>query len=233
MKSQKKAFTLVELMVMVIILMIVWAISFVKYSQYVRDWQDFKRVSDLAQIKIQLDTYKKKHSWVLPLVDDSNKIVIQTGVTVVANQWAFTSTIAWEIWLEKHLSDPQLKIPYVYWLANDAMHYQIATTIMNPDTSVALNNNAYAAISEPKAYVVGDYIPVWASKDALTIPSLIYAAEATPFDISAFDNKEKAVLNGQTYNLVYDKKWDVQGDWTNANFTSVLSESDFNFKKTS
>jgi Tfp pilus assembly protein PilE len=62
MKYSKNAFTLVELMVMVIILMIVGAISFVKYSQYVRNGQDFKRVSDLAQIKMQLETYRKKHA---------------------------------------------------------------------------------------------------------------------------------------------------------------------------
>lgn len=234
MKTQKKAFTLVELMVMVIILMIVWAISFVKYSQYIRDWQDFKRVSDLAQIKIQLDTYKKKHSWILPLVDDADKVAIMNWAFTVANQWDFTSTISWEIWLEKHLLDPELEIPYYYSVSNDKLYYQLATTIMNPESSVALNSS-YADLQDPKAYVVGNYIPEWVDIASIEVPGLIYAVSipwgAGQLDVAVAASKAKVVLNGQTQNLVYDSEWDMQSSWTD--YSVVAAESDFVYKKTS
>jgi len=245
MKHSKKAFTLVELMVMVIILMIVWAISFVKYSQYVKNGQDFKRISDIAQIKMQLETYRKKHAWILPLVDDWNKVAIKNGALTVANQWGLTSTIAGEIWLQKHLLDPELGIPYIYSVTNDKLHYQLATTIMNPEESSA-SIATYAGLQDPKAYVEGNYTPEWTAENALAIPGLIYAVgklsswvqkttedgvDIYSLDISQAANKAKVVLNWQTQNLVYNEDGDKMIA-TGTDYANVASESDFLFKKT-
>jgi hypothetical protein len=185
---------------------------------------------------MQLETYRKKHAWIMPLVDDANSVVIKNWALTVANQWAFTSTVSWEIWLEKHLLDPELDIPYIYSVTNDKLHYQLATTIMNPEENTAFHNT-YAALEDPKAYVVWNYIPEGTSQGALALPGLIYAVEKWPalpsweLDISNATNKAKVVLNWQTQNIVYDEDGNMQA--TGTDYANVALESDFTFKKTS
>lgn len=60
------AFTLVELIVVISILVILSTIGFMSYSSYIGGANDLKRLSDITLIKSQLEIYKKNHSLLYP-----------------------------------------------------------------------------------------------------------------------------------------------------------------------
>ncbi|MDD5213746.1 MAG: prepilin-type N-terminal cleavage/methylation domain-containing protein, partial [Candidatus Gracilibacteria bacterium] len=63
-----KAFTLVELIIVITILAILATIGFMSYQLYTADARDGKRVADLGQMKNGLEIYQAKNS-VLPVPD--------------------------------------------------------------------------------------------------------------------------------------------------------------------
>lgn len=59
MKKQKlKAFTLIELLVVVAIIVILSGLSFAGYQSVIKKGQDTKRLGDMSQIRLALETYK-------------------------------------------------------------------------------------------------------------------------------------------------------------------------------
>ena len=56
MKWTKKAFTLIELVVVITILAILWTIAFISMEWYSKQARDSKRVSDIHNIKTTLET---------------------------------------------------------------------------------------------------------------------------------------------------------------------------------
>jgi prepilin-type N-terminal cleavage/methylation domain-containing protein len=53
-----KAFTLIELLVVVAIIAILTAVSFAGYQSIIKKGQDTKRLGDISQIRLALETYK-------------------------------------------------------------------------------------------------------------------------------------------------------------------------------
>lgn len=53
-----KAFTLIELLVVVAIIAILTAVSFAGYQNIIKKGQDTKRLGDISQIRLALETYK-------------------------------------------------------------------------------------------------------------------------------------------------------------------------------
>jgi len=61
----KKAFTLIELIVVITILAILWTIAFIYWQSYVKDTRDAVRTTDLWSMIKSLDIFKIK-KWYLP-----------------------------------------------------------------------------------------------------------------------------------------------------------------------
>lgn len=57
-KTKLQAFTLIELLVVVAIIAILSGLSFAGYQSVVKKGQDTKRLGDLSQIRLALETYK-------------------------------------------------------------------------------------------------------------------------------------------------------------------------------
>ena len=78
-----QAFTLVELIVVITILVILWTIGFVSYTNYIGWARDTNRLSQIAGIYDGIESYKIKQEAPLP----TDKVEVKSGTTVIAYQW--------------------------------------------------------------------------------------------------------------------------------------------------
>jgi prepilin-type N-terminal cleavage/methylation domain-containing protein len=74
MKNLQKAFTLVELLVVIIILTILATIGFVSLSGYTQNTRDSVRLSDLSSATKQLIIYQTKNNS-LPIPQDVKNVI--------------------------------------------------------------------------------------------------------------------------------------------------------------
>ena len=88
MKNQKKAFTLVELIVVITILAILWTIAFLSLQWYSRDARNSKRTAELEMIEKSLALFYT-NKWFYP--DSNNPTNITYSWTTAWSQWTFLS----------------------------------------------------------------------------------------------------------------------------------------------
>ncbi len=106
-----KAFTLVELIVVITILAILWTIWFVSYTWFMSTARDSNRLTQLEWIHNWLETYKTR--WKLPLPDDS--VTIYASWTIIWYQWNAWETVLNKIWYQKWWKDPLDDKYYTYY----------------------------------------------------------------------------------------------------------------------
>jgi len=119
--QNKKAFTLVELIVVVTILWILSTIWFVAYSGYLVWVRDTNRTSQLKSISDWLELYRTKHN--LPLPDDY--VEIKANGDVIAYQWYAWKNVLESIEYTSEWVDPKDKTYYSYYLTKDKKYYQL------------------------------------------------------------------------------------------------------------
>ena len=85
MKNKKKAFTLVELIVIISLLAILWTISSIPIMIYLKNARDWKRISDIWNIKEVLSIYYMD-KWVFPNPDNPEKITYNWST--IWTQWS-------------------------------------------------------------------------------------------------------------------------------------------------
>ena len=86
---RKKAFTLVELIVTITILIVLWTIWFFSIQWYTVYSRDVVRITDLNNIRSTLEI-SQIETWKYVLPD--NSVAIQYQWTTVWNQWTFWKT---------------------------------------------------------------------------------------------------------------------------------------------
>ena len=205
----KKAFTFVELIIVVTIIAILWTIWMVSYTSYLSDSRDSKRISDFWLIKSALKSYfLKRWSYSTPW----NNVEIQYSWSLVAYQWKLDKNVLLSD-LDSLPSDPKNKLNYFYSITKNKQEFQIAWTLENWDN--------------PKALLDWNYKTV--SKNIL--PTLILATWATsPIEVqswtTAWDiNRKLFVYNENIHNLVYDFDTNLPySDWTD--FDTLLQEAE-------
>ena len=121
MKIQKKAFTLVELIVVVTILAILSTIGFVSYSSYLTWVRDTNRISNMKAISDWLELYRTKYSLPLP----ENKVEIKSNNTLIARQWYAWANVLESIEFSNWWKDPKNDIYYSYYLTKDKKYFQL------------------------------------------------------------------------------------------------------------
>jgi len=177
----KKAFTLVELIVVVTILAIlstIWFISYQWYSISTRDWnraislQWMQKILELA--KVQEWEYPEPTWW----------INVTYTWSTVWTQGTFWDEISINVdWVDKKsFVDPLTKLSYVYSRLNTNLEYEIAW-IYEWDkiiSKINLSNNTYAAWTEvSKAVVIWNYnkqvasVKKWTRTFILAVPTII------------------------------------------------------------
>jgi len=137
MKTNKGAFTLVELIVVITILAILATIWFVSFSWYLAWTRDTNRVAQLKSMSDALELYRTKKD--LPIPDD--KVDIQYSWTTIAYQWYIGKNVLETIEYTESWLDPKEKIYFSYYLTKNKKYFQLLAFLEEPSTDlVALNN---------------------------------------------------------------------------------------------
>ena len=128
MTKQKKAFTLVELIVVITILAILWTIAFISLQWYSKDARDSIRISDVSSMKTALELFHL-NSGKYPMPDDNE--VVDYGWETLWYQWDFWNTVISS--LSRSMSevptDPLTDKKYVFSVVNNKNEFELLSLL--------------------------------------------------------------------------------------------------------
>ena len=136
MKNNKKAFTLVELIVVITILAILWTIWFVSYSRYLVWTRDTNRVSQLATIYDWLEVYRTKNDLPKP----ENSVEIQASGSVIWYQWYMWKNNLTMIEYSKWWVDPKDGTYFTYYVTKDNRNFQLMAYLEDESNKQLVKN---------------------------------------------------------------------------------------------
>ncbi len=232
----KKAFTLVELIVVITILAILATIWFVWYSTYLIWTRDSNRISQLKSISEALTIYSTKKS--LPIPEDNVEIKVWA--------WASEKTIAYQGYAWKNIIeqinystewvDPKDWEYFTYYLTKDRKYFQLMAFLEDSDD---LQNKTAWIFSQVYAWIYEDRHPtvywakLWVLTDEENTPIQEISAIKTAWEINISsttetyiarmkDNIETIKWTGSTLlqinpkatcKRIYESEW-KRDDWT-------------------
>jgi prepilin-type N-terminal cleavage/methylation domain-containing protein len=217
-----KAFTLVELIVVITILAILWTIAFVSFQGYTRNSRDSVRFSDISKIKLSLELFII-NNWKYP--DPTNWINITYSGTTIWQQWNFwESTFINVKNLNKIPTDPLVNSEYTYSVTTNRMNYEIWWILeWNNLSQLNLINKTYALWTiDAQSYVIWTYnwkilkVLSWSICDVLTIPTIITTHIESDTDLSVIIAEKK-----------FAYKWFNNLPWSFTN--NIFTEWGFDF----
>ncbi len=122
----KKAFTLVELTVSIMILLVISAVAVISVRWYTTSARDASRIADVTTIEQMLEVHLTlNNKTYLP----ENKVDINFWTEKKIIQWNFTETIQKEFNLSKFFKDPETSKYLTYSVSADRKLYQIVTIL--------------------------------------------------------------------------------------------------------
>jgi Tfp pilus assembly protein PilE len=209
-----KAFTFVELVVVVTILAVLWAIWFSSYIWSLSDTRDSQRKSDFAQVSSALKIYKQKRWYYAYPWEVFN---IQYDWNTIAYQWKLNTNVRLNS-LDKLPYDPKTKKPYFFTITKTKQEFELAWTLENSDNPIALMIWNYKSVSKN------------------VLPALNLATNVAPWtNIEIKDdgwtwsiNRKLFIYNNQQDNLPYDftEPYYAKSDWIS--FDDLLSQVENN-----
>lgn len=195
----KKAFTLVELIVVITILAVlatIWYISMVWYSQSARD---SKRLSDIKSIQTSLNLHVTRED-LYP--EPTNPTTITYAWEVMWTQWVFgDDTIKKVKTISEAPEDPKFGSLYQYSVSNNRLKYQLGW--INEQTSQAYlwtKTNAQSYNSIVKWNYNG--LVLRTQSYVLAVPSIMIGNSSVDLD-----NNTTVDLNGNNQIDLVDAKW--------------------------
>ncbi len=187
-KNNKQAFTLTELIVVVVILGILSSMGFIYFWKYNSNARDVQRQSDIAQISSALKLYQQKNIF-LPM--PGNKISISNEGIELIQQGKFNNNVVVDT-IDKLPLDPKTNTPYVYSVRNNfwtnrsdtykgKQEFQLAATLENSGQETALVQGNYKTVSKAN------------------LPTIVTTATSDTNGISGLN----FIFNKQYHNLPY------------------------------
>ena len=196
MKNQK-AFTLVELIVVITILVILWTIAFISLQWYSRDTRNSVRLSDLSNIDKML-WVKMVVAGKVPIPDD--KIDITASWSVFIYQWNAWERVLDSLWISNWGKDPKDETYYTY-AANIKLNKYQLIWFMEWD-SIASNSfidNSYAVTDLTDRNIISKWDELWILLDATTNVPLV--------------NWIDVATTTTSYKAVFEEDILVEGTW--------------------
>ena len=214
MYKHKKAFSLVELIVVVAVLAILGSIWSYSYLWYLSSVRDSKRITELDNIVTSFETYFIKKSF-FPEPDNSSAITFSWAT--VWKQWVFWEFSADIVWYSKQLVvDPKTLNKYTYSVKDKSKEFSIAW-VLEDEKSVVYNSllsDSYADGTEKgTAIVLWNYnwaishVKVDWENIILAVPTIVssYLSWSTT-DLNYIIDNNKYVYNGGA-NLPASYEW--------------------------
>jgi len=232
--QNSKAFTLVELIVVITILAILWTIAFLAFQWYSKDSRDSVRISDINSLESTLELYVLE-KWTYP--EPTTWLAVTytwTEVWIQGTVWDSVMTNLWRITPKP--TDPLTSNEYTYSLLNTDREFELWAILENSPLSWILSPNGgkrlqNSIVSETNAwnnmtaYIQGTYnwavakVSTWSTTYILAVPTII-ATEVWPL-LDIITNK-KLVFNWfsnmpPSYNWT---NWYTASWWFDYNSTS-------------
>ena len=201
-----KAFTLVELIVVITILAILATIGFVSFSWYLAWTRDTNRVAQLKAMSDALELYSTKDD--LPKTD--NYIEVKDWDNIIAYQGYIWKDVLETIWYTESWLDPKDKTYFSYYLTKNKKYFQLMAFLEEKDKDVvALNNFDKAnaidySIRYPKT--TGKKLWMLTDKDNTPLQELTWSIDIS----NVWDLELKSFL-----------KWNDYLSWTGTTFAPL------------
>lgn len=189
-----KAFTLVELIVVITILWILSTIGFVSYSWYLAGVRDTNRIAQLVAIHDGMEMYRTKNP--LPLPD--NYIDVESNWETIAYQWYIGKTVLETIEYSNEGKDPKDWNYFSYYLTKNRKGFQLLTLLEEEWNYITQNSPVYAGnYSDRYAYVFWDKL--WILTDQFNTPIQ---------EVDTYKNAWKIVISSNTWILIsHFREW--------------------------
>jgi len=187
MKQNKiRAFTLVELIVVITILAILWTIAFISLQWYSKVARDSTRISDISVMRTGLELFYL-NSWKFPIPTNSFDVTYSWSITWT--QWYFWDDTFKNVEkLDKIPVDPLTSKEYTYSVTKTRQEYQIAWIIEWDELSFMNSVNAWDTIT--KALVNWNYNGMLIKSqtgvncEVLSLPSIISSQSDTTTELT-------------------------------------------------
>jgi len=176
--QSKKAFTLVELIVVITILAILWTIAFISLQWYSKNARDSARISDASNITSSLEIFVTK-TWFYP--EPENGFDVSYSGSMVWHQWILSDNVVKNLGsLSEVPLDPLTGTNYTYSRLNTKKEFEIG--LMLEVGSLAQKSIIWQATAASKvweAYIKWTYngivakVTVWPILYMLAVPSII------------------------------------------------------------
>jgi type II secretory pathway pseudopilin PulG len=215
-KFNFKAFTLVELIVVITIVWILSTIGFVSYSWYLTGARDSNRTSQMVKLSDSLQVYSATKT--LPLPD--NYVEIEASWSLIAYQWEVWVDVLETIDYTNWGTDPKDGEYYTYYLTKDRKSMQLMAMMEEQSLSTNFNNNnlnvknTYAADYEDRfAKVYGRKLWTLTQETTNTPIQQLSAFSSTPFEITTETGYTAHISD--TEKIVWTVAWDLQASIKN------------------
>ncbi len=131
-----RAFTLVELIVVITIIGILSTVWFVSYSNYLSWARDSNRVSQMIKLNDSIQVYSANKT--LPLPDDYIEITASGASNVIGYQWYLGVDVLETIDYTNGGKDPKDQSYYTYYVSKDRSAFQLLA-LLEESTGLASN----------------------------------------------------------------------------------------------
>lgn len=232
-KKNIKAFTLVELIVVITILSILWTIAFISLQWYSSNSRDSVRISDVWNMKTSLELFHL-NSWKYPLPDEWNEV--SYGWDLLWTQWKFWESVVKN--LSRNLSevpkDPLTDRMYVYSTTNAKNEYQILSLMENDDftlNEIMNKTNAEDLKVTTKVDWIYNWVFVKTPNYIVPTPSLINA-EVISSNITLNTTNIKSQVINKWWNIptnlwnVLSKTWALNMNFSVYNWSITTKSTD-------
>ena len=200
----KKAFTLVELIVVITILAILWTIAFLSFQWYSRDARDSVRKSDISLIVTSLDLHETQ---VGEYPDPTNGIDITFSGGQIRNQWTIGDSVIRVLnKINEKPIDPLTSNEYTYSRLNTKKQYEVATVLewwLSYDAWIIDTAHAADGTELGTTYIRGNYngmvakVNTWSVLYTLAVPTII-SGDIELTDILTLQAANKLVYHGSS-----------------------------------
>jgi len=171
-KQGKKAFTLVELIIVITILAILATIAFMSFQGYVKQSRDSNRLTTIKTIEKWVDLFLTK-SWKIPAPDEATAFTGGSADNPVKiSQWIVWAQMVQVINMNQVPLDPKTQAKYHYSVFGETPYYQIGieqeqdwVSYISPSYAdseeVMISGNYTFDPSLPSLFVIEDSVVNW------------------------------------------------------------------------
>ena len=197
-----KAFTLVELIVVITILAVLWTIAFVSFQWYAASSRDSVRITDLKNIDKVLKL--KVTAWETLLLPEQ-ALKITASWTTLSYQWNMSEKLLNHYGITNGWLDPLDNIPYTYSVNENRNKYQLLWFLETWD-SVALNV-AQTFADNSQRFPKTTWDTLWILLDETTNIPLVESWSTTELDIETTADTYWLIIQNSTSIQKWDKEF--------------------------